>query len=126
MRTYKNLGPAIDALHKARDERLALDRKSKKMRESEYDLEQQIIQLLRKQKVEKAQGKLGSVSLGKRPIAAVDDWESVRKFVTDNDAWDILLRGINASALRDRVEEEGDVPGVKLEFMTRLNLGKRQ
>lgn len=123
-RKYKTVGPAADALFKLRQERLALEHQAQELKRVESDMHEQIIGLLRKQKLEKASGKLATVSIGKRAFADVHDWESVYKYVAENDAWDILQRRTNNSAIADRVEEGESIDGLTLEFKTTLNVAK--
>lgn len=121
-----DLGSLIDALHKAREKRLAQDRKVAELKEQEALAEVRVIARLQNQGLTKAAGRKASVSLYPKIVAQVDPtaWHDVFAFVVKHDAWDLLQKRINNAAFRDRVENGVTVPGTKAVSVMDLSIRK--
>lgn len=124
MKTYKTLGPAADALFAMRSKRIDLEHQAETMKKVESELHDQILALMAKQGVEKASGKLCTVSRGDKPVARVHDWAKFYEWIRNHDAFDLLERRVAAGALEERVGAGQKVLGVELEHIKRLNVSK--
>ena len=49
----------------------------------------------------------------------IDDWEAVQNFIKEKEAWDLLNRAVNKTALVN--EYNSEVPGVRVETVTKTN-----
>lgn len=119
------LGAKIDALYTAREARLAKQREVEALEERERAAKQEVIALLDSANLQKAAGKLASVSLSPQVVANVepDAWNKVFAYVKKNDAFDLLQKRINNSAFRDRIEAGEKIPGTT--SVTVINLSVR-
>lgn len=111
----KKLGKLIDELYERRDARIAMQRTVDKMKEKEGALEQRVIAELQRANLQKAGGEHASVSLTPKTVAQVEPerWADVHKYIAKTGAWDLLQKRINNQAVRDRVENGEEIPGVK-------------
>lgn len=89
--------------------------------ESEYNaqkrqvnlLKQEIMTTMRDIGTDVYSAELGRVNIIKTVIPQVTDWSLVYSHVARQDAFDLLQRRITAAAWRDRVEEQGNIPGIE-------------
>ncbi len=56
--------------------------------------------------------------------ASVADWDAVLEFVRENEAWEMLTRGVNKTAVRGHIDETQTIPpGVN--FGTKISVNVR-
>jgi len=66
----------------------------------------------------------GTAFITTSDFASVGDWDAVLEFVQQNEAWDMLTRGVNKTAVRGHIEEYETIPpGVN--FGTKLGVSVR-
>jgi predicted translin family RNA/ssDNA-binding protein len=121
----KTLGASADKLYRAREARLALDRQVKKLKAEEVSLTDHIGALLSNQRLDKASGKIATVSKTLKPLGSILDWPALLKYAADNEASDLIERRVSGKVLADRVSQKEKVPGVKLEYLAKISLTKR-
>ena len=66
----------------------------------------------------------GTAFMTTSDYASVADWDSVLEFVRQNEAWDMLTRGVNKTAIRSYIDETQAIPpGVN--FGTKVGVSVR-
>lgn len=67
----------------------------------------------------------GTVFLSSRKTASLEDADAFMRYVVSNEAWDLLDRKANATAVADYIEEhDAPPPGVRFSVMETLNIRK--
>ena len=56
----------------------------------------------------------------------VDDWGELRKHIVENDAWELLSKRVSMTAVRERWQEGGEVPGIRHNVTHTLSIRKLQ
>ena len=56
--------------------------------------------------------KYGTASLKQSKKFVITDWDNLLKYIVETESFDILQRRIAANAVKDRVNNEEDVPGI--------------
>lgn len=120
-----DLGGCIDALYNLRVERLSAEKVVKGMKSQELALSVRIKELLDAISLEAGSGRLatGSVIHSVEPTAK--DWPAIYKFITENDAFDMLQRRLSPLAVKERWDEGIIVPGIEKFDTWDLSLTKR-
>ena len=124
MKPPKTLGGRADALFKMRQARLALEKRVEKMKSGEAALREVILKDLASERATKASGKLATVSAVTKVVGKVGDWSALHAYVAKHGAFELLQRRLNNAAWQERIEAEGDVPGVSAETVVELSLTK--
>jgi len=122
----KTLGGIADSLHRLRAERMAMQDKVDVLRTKEKALREHALGEMAKERTETARGKLATITRVSREVPTVQDWEKVYKFVREHDATDLFERRIHRQAWRDRVEADGNVPGILPETVLDLHITSRK
>lgn len=103
----------IDALYKA-DSVVEKARRVLEAAANEQTLaEEAVTQKLQDLGLDAARGKAGGVEIKKTDLPHVKDWPVVYKYITKNDAFDLLEKRISRKAWHDR-NEDGTVPGIEV------------
>ena len=98
----------------AYQQRIALDRQSKKIHKTESAAEQLLMDQLRKQKIKKVETKTLLVELNPaKDKPHVTDWASFYLYITSEDDFSLLERRPSASAIQERWDNGLIVPGVE-------------
>lgn len=122
----KTLGGIADKLHRMRAERLALEKRISDMRQKEQDLRIHALHQLNAGRIDSARGKLATISRVSHTVPTVKDWDAVYKFVRQHDALELFERRIHRQAWRDRVEEDGQIPGILPEEVVDVRVTSRR
>tara|TARA_R100000781_G_C4080870_1_gene127668 strand:+ start:484 stop:888 length:405 start_codon:yes stop_codon:yes gene_type:complete len=66
----------------------------------------------------------GTAFMTTSDFASVADWDAVLEFVRENEAWEMLTRGVNKTAVRGHIDETQTIPpGVN--FGTKISVNVR-
>jgi hypothetical protein len=125
MKLPKTLGACVDALYKMREQRLAAQKIVDASKTSEEALKLHVLNNFNRQEVEKSSGKLATCAITRRVVAEVQDWDALFKYVSENDAFDLLQKRVNDTAYRARLEENVEVPGIEPFEVVSLSITKR-
>lgn len=112
----KALGACVDLYHEYRTKRLAENKKVEEIKSQETFIANHIIDNVPKGD----KGAIGSKYKGvvkTEDIFQVDDWAAFYAWIKKNDAFDVLNRALNQSALGDRVDtlnEKLDIANAKI------------
>lgn len=115
------LGTMIDDWHKLRMERMASEKIAEEFKKQENLLEQQIIDVMKKEGVAASGGKLLKVELKTSEEPYVEDWDSVYKHVKKTGEFELMFRRINPKAVKERWANGENVPGVVSAEVTKLS-----
>lgn len=128
MARQATLGAMIDALKKARDNRLERakewEAEEKELKATESDLRQRIIAALEKSKQTSGSSETATATITVKLLPRATDWPSIYKYIAKNDAWDLLERRIGKKAFADRLEQGEHVPGIDVFEEKDLSLTK--
>jgi hypothetical protein len=108
----QDLGSTIDQLYELREQRLALDRKVKEMKEEEVRIREQIFELLAAAGLKRASGGIATAGITVKVVPLVEDWDLVHDYIRKTGEFDLLEKRIGKTAWRARVEDGIDIPGV--------------
>lgn len=122
----KTLGGIADSLHRLREERMALVEKVEALKTKEKELREHALRQLNAARLDSARGRLATMTKVSREVPSVTDWDRVYKFVREHDALDLFERRIHRTAWRDRVEADGQVPGILPEEVLDIHLTSRR
>jgi len=123
----KTLGKTIDALYQQRTARLELQKEIDRIKAEEAKLTEIIFNMMDNGDVTKSAGKMASASISNSEYPIVNDWELFYKFIARTSQFHLLQRRVADAAVKEIIHtsgEEESVPGVKLHFRRKLNLGK--
>jgi hypothetical protein len=115
-----DLGQEIDALYAKRAERLALEKEVKALKAVETELREALLHRLQDTGLQRASGGLATAGITSSTKPIVTDWDSVYKFIKDNDRFDLVHQRITLLAWADLLKEGILVPGT--ESFTELDI----
>lgn len=117
-------GRKIDALYALREQRLALERQVDQLREKEHALEEELIELCGKARLNGAKGKLASITVMSKLVASVKEWDLLYAYIKRNNAFELLQRRVSDAAVNERWAAKQQVPGVEPFQVTKLSVRK--
>lgn len=100
------LGSLIDKLNNTREETRALNVKVKESEARYKELEDQIKARLADEGMDKATGKLATVSISNVTVATVTDWDLVYALIKKKNAFHLLQRRVSDPAFRELYDQE--------------------
>lgn len=109
----KTLGRAADKLYEIKQERLALQKEVDALKADEHTLREHIINTLPKSQASGVAGKLCQVSIVKKGVPTVRDWDKLYKHIKKTGDFDLLQRRLSPPAVKERWEDQKKVPGVE-------------
>lgn len=101
-----------DLLFVTREQRLDLQRRLDKMAELESALKEWFIENLPRSDASGIAGKIARVQIKANPTPVVDDWDKFYAYVKRHNAFELLQRRLNETAVKERWEDKKQVPGV--------------
>jgi hypothetical protein len=107
-----NLGILIDDLQNRRESKRQLEAQVKLVQEGIDRAEQEVLAELDKQGLDKATGKLASVSISENIKPSVEDWDTFYAYIGKNKFWHLLERRPSVTGCRELFETKGKIPGV--------------
>lgn len=118
------LGASIDSLQKQREKVRKLSKELDTLKEALKADEAKVMEMLQEQGMDKATGKLATVSISESQVPSVQDWDAFYKFIGRNKAWYLLQRRTNAAPYRELLETRRGrkIPGVETVTKHTLNL----
>jgi len=122
----KELSAKVDLLIESREKRLKLQREVDSLSSLESSLKTELTTELKASGAAAIGGSTHIVSLGEetnKPQAA--DWTKVWEYITQEQAFDLVQRRLNESAVAGRWEEGIDIPGIMKFPVQKLSINKR-
>lgn len=117
-----SLGATIDNLWAMREEKRRLEAELKEVEDRIAELEEQLLDRLDAEGLDKATGSKATVSVSTNTVAQVTDWDELWKFILKNKYTHLLQRRVSDPAYRELLEQGKRVPGVEPFLRRRLNL----
>lgn len=122
----KKLGAEVDKLMKLKaevDKTEAAHNKAKKALEEQKD---KMLKTFKKEEIDGASGKNGRVSLVKKQVPQIENYDQLVKYIARTKSFDLFQRRINSGAYRERIEAGKKIPGVKTFEVLSLRVSKRK
>lgn len=116
----------LDAFKAARDMRLEEQRKVDKLKKQESDLQFQIVAYLQDNPyVNGIMGSTHKAVLKDTTVPIIEDYNKFQAYIVETDQWDLAqsLRPA-APAIRDRWEDQLEIPGIGSAVDTKLSVTK--
>lgn len=123
----KTLGACADALHKVRTERLAKQEEVEQLKKYEAALSDHIINNLPKSDARGIAGKLVRVTIKKKRVPTVKDWDKFHAYILKNakkGAFALLQKRVSVTAVEEIWENGKQVPGVEAFDAITLSVNK--
>lgn len=117
-----SLGAVIDQIWAAREEKRRLEAEVGEIEAKISELEQQLIERLDAEGLDRATGSKATVSVSTNTVANVTDWDALWQFILKNKYTHLLQRRVSDPAYRELLEQGKKVPGVEPFLKRRLNV----
>ncbi len=110
----KTQGECADRLYKIKAKKAKLNRKIKELDEERVAIEKYLIDTLPKSKTSGVKGSDACATIVKKVVPTINDKEKFKKYMVDNDRFDLAhnLR-LSSKAVADMWDEGEKVPGVE-------------
>jgi hypothetical protein len=109
----ESVGEAIDFLYSLRSERLEVEKQAKEIKDKESALEAYVILKLTELSLDGAKGHVATATITTSKQVIVHDWETLRNYIVQNDAWEMLQKRTSITAFRERWNEGVEIPGTE-------------
>ena len=118
------LSKLVDQFNEARTNRLAADKEARALKSSETRLKEQIIHEMLDQDCGFAAGLAIRVKLQTKSKPQAADWSLVHQYMVENDAMDLMQRRLHEGAIKLRLEDGVEIPGIEFYEVTDLSVAK--
>lgn len=108
-----DLGLLADLYWEIREQRLALDKQSAELKQREDDLKTTITIGLQTYKLTAIGGQKVRLTLVRKEEPSCADWQSFYSYVKETGEFDLLYRRINPAAVKLRLADGQQVPGIE-------------
>ena len=108
-----SLGAKIDALQKKRVLRAAAQKKADDIDAEVKAMEAELLEALSAEGIDKASGKLATVSVSNTVVASVKDWDSFYEYIRKYKFFHLLQRRVADLAYRELIDQGKKVPGTE-------------
>ena len=120
----KTIGECIDTLYTMRAQRLDADKAVQAMKKAEADLEEHILKQFDKAAINGARGKVATGGIMRKTVYSIEDWPAFIAYVAKKKAWDMLYKQAGQLAVRERIDNGEEVPGIEAFEKVSLSLNK--
>jgi hypothetical protein len=124
MTISSQLPDLVDAYITARAQRLALDKQVDELKSHEEVLKDAIITKMKEGKMLACGSTLGIVKMTINKEPQGQDWPAIYDYIKANDAFDLLHRRLTVQAVKDRVAEGEEIPGIAWAEVPRISVSK--
>lgn len=123
---FDNMAPGeiANLRYDMQQERMTAAKHVEKLKKAEKVLDDWILNNLLVGETTKAGGSRGGISKSLTTIAVVNDWPAFYKFIATNEAWDLMQKRAAVGALRERWDNETEVPGVERGNAVKVHVSK--
>lgn len=115
----------VKTLQAVKKERSDLSKKDKELEAQKLELEEQIIQSLDAKGIDLARTDTGRVLINESVVAQPEDWDSIFKFIRENNYFHLLIKRLNNAAYRELLENFGELPGAVTFTQRKLSLSAK-
>jgi len=124
------IGTKVDKFLKLKKEISANEKahndKQKIIKAKADELELDIIKTLKADKLDKVEGKIGSVKYKKDPLPSAEDWQALYKYIKKENAFFLLQKRVSTSAYKELIEAGVKVPGLKTFYKESLGTSMKR
>lgn len=120
----KALGACADRVYTLRQQRLEAQKAVDLIEAEEKALKEHIINTLPKSETTGVAGKLARVTVVKKDVPQVKDWDAFYKHVKKTGDFDLLQRSLTKTAVEARWEAGKKIPGVEAFKAVSLSINK--
>ena len=118
------LGAAVDRLYTTRQTRLEETREIDGMKAYETAIKEHLIETLPKDDASGVTGLLARAQISSKKVPSVKDWTAFFAYVKENDAWDLLAKRVNDTAVAERWDNGETIPGIDAFVLTSVSITK--
>ena len=119
---HKPLGGLIDDIWQQREKKRELTKKLEEVDAIISMQEQELLERMDKEGVDKSTGKKASVSVSENMSFNIVEFDQLWKFATKNDYGHLFHRRVTDAACREVFEKKGNVPGLEPYKKRRINI----
>ena len=116
------LGSMIDNLWQLREDKRKSEAATKLIEKDIETAETELLERLDKEGMDKATGKLGTISVGEALVGTIEDWDAFTAFLAKTKNFQLVQRRISDVAYRELLGMGKPVPGIKPFTKRKLNL----
>lgn len=116
------LGSMIDNLWQLREDKRKSEAATKLIEKDIEVAETELLERLDKEGMDKATGKLGTISVGEALVGTIEDWDAFTAFLAKTKNFQLVQRRISDVAYRELLGMGKPVPGIKPFTKRKLNL----
>lgn len=116
------LGSMIDNLWQLREDKRKSEAATKLIEKDIEAAETELLERLDKEGMDKATGRLGTISVGEALVGTIEDWDAFTAFVAKTKNFQLIQRRISDVAYRELLGMGKPVPGIKPFTKRKLNL----
>ena len=120
-----NLDDLMNSLADMREAISSTEEGLKTLKQKKNDLEAQLIAKMEDQGIDRTGNDRCSVSLKTETVPTVEDWDEVYKHILSTEQFELLHRRMSASAYRELLSLDMELPGVKPTDVIRINYRSR-
>ena len=120
MKMPKSIGACIDLLYETRQKRLDGQKAVDAVALQEREIEDHILKQFEKVELSGAKGGIAQVSIKQTVVYNISDWDAVFSYATKHNAPDLLQKRLSSTAIRDRLDNGEEIPGI--ESFTKIGL----
>ena len=118
-------GEIIAEMIQIRDEKSRLKEREKALNEIWRGLEAQLMEAGDKMGMKRMSSDIATATITEETLPMVDDWDSVYRYIVENDACHLLQRRVSAAVFRELQDSGIDVPGLSRYVQRKISLRKR-
>ena len=122
--TTENLAALVDNYYQAHEDRLAADKSAAKLKDVETALRASLLSKLQESGATGVAGNVARANLVVKNVFQASDWEAVRAYIKKTGSWDLLQKRLSDTAVRERFDAGKPVPGVSMQEITDLSIGR--
>lgn len=116
------LGSMIDNLWQLREDKRKSETATKLIEKDIEAAETELLERLDKEGMDKATGRLGTISIGEALVGTIEDWDAFTAFLAKTKNFQLVQRRISDVAYRELLGMGKPVPGIKPFTKRKLNL----
>ena len=120
-----NLSELINQLVEVKQQRSDLALQDSDLSKQVAQLEADIMHAMSEAGTTKAASEAGhSVTMSKKTVPVITDWESFYEYVSQTKSFDLLHKRLSSTAFKDRLEQGEQIPGSSATELWGINLTK--
>tara|TARA_R100000742_G_C4184262_1_gene18375 strand:- start:134 stop:508 length:375 start_codon:yes stop_codon:yes gene_type:complete len=117
----KKITDLLTELAKTKREIKNLQEAEKLYKQTQRELEAQIVIRMQEQGLDKVSNDLCTISIKQEIVPTVENWDDVHQHIVKTNQFELLQKRMSATAYRELIALGMDVPGVKSTELTRVN-----